>query len=267
MKVSLASDLHLEFGDLVLKNEDQADLLILSGDIFVAKHLTIPGEQGKIIKNFLTSVSSEFSHTILIMGNHEHYNGEFSKTQQIIESTLSDLGIKNIYLLEKSKVDINGFLFVGGTLWTDFNNADPVSMVQAQWKMNDFEIIKNFTTPFLPSHALKEHLDMKNYIQQVIDERRNNGINDKNIIVVGHHSPSRQSIHPKYQSEVIMNGCYSSSLDEFILSNPEIILWTHGHTHEDFDYHIGETRIVCNPRGYTGYEARANNFKLKTIEL
>jgi len=30
---------------------------------------------------------------------------------------------------------------------------------------------------------------------------------------------------------------------------------------------IGETRIVCNPRGYVLYEERADNFKLKYLEI
>jgi len=30
---------------------------------------------------------------------------------------------------------------------------------------------------------------------------------------------------------------------------------------------IGSTRIVCNPRGYDGYEDIADNFELKVIEL
>jgi hypothetical protein len=64
-----------------------------------------------------------------------------------------------------------------------------------------------------------------------------------------------------------MNGGYSSSLDFFIESHPQIKLWTHGHTHETFDYVVGETRVVCNPRGYIGYEDRADNFKLKTFEV
>ena len=64
-----------------------------------------------------------------------------------------------------------------------------------------------------------------------------------------------------------MNGGYSSSLDEFIMDHPQIKLWTHGHTHEPFDYMVGETRIVCNPRGYIGYEQRANDFKLLTVEV
>ena len=64
-----------------------------------------------------------------------------------------------------------------------------------------------------------------------------------------------------------MNGAYSSNLDEFIMDRPQIKLWTHGHTHEDFDYMIGSTRIVCNPRGYINYESRADKFKLKVVTV
>jgi hypothetical protein len=64
-----------------------------------------------------------------------------------------------------------------------------------------------------------------------------------------------------------MNGAYSSSLDEYIMDHPQIKLWTHGHTHEDFDYMLRSTRVVCNPRGYIKYEERADNFQLKTVEI
>jgi hypothetical protein len=30
---------------------------------------------------------------------------------------------------------------------------------------------------------------------------------------------------------------------------------------------LGSTRIVCNPRGYDGYEDRADNFTLKYVDL
>ena len=38
MKLAIASDLHLEFGDITLKNEG-ADVLILSGDIVIANDM------------------------------------------------------------------------------------------------------------------------------------------------------------------------------------------------------------------------------------
>ena len=103
---------------------------------------------------------------------------------------------------------------------------------------------------------------MVDYIRHVVE-----GKNDQKFVVVGHHAPSKLSTHPKYQYETLMNGGYSSSLDFFIEDHPQIKLWTHGHTHETFDYVVGETRIVCNPRGYIGYEDRADKFKLKTFEV
>ena len=63
------------------------------------------------------------------------------------------------------------------------------------------------------------------------------------------------------------NGAYSSNLDDFIINNPKIKTWIHGHTHESFDYMIGSTQIVCNPRGYINYEARAEEFSLKYLEV
>ncbi len=90
---------------------------------------------------------------------------------------------------------------------------------------------------------------------------------DQKFVVVGHHAPSKSSTHPRYADEVIMNGGYSTALDEFIMNHPQIKLWTHGHTHEDFDYMVGSTRIVCNPRGYDAYEDRADRFQLKFVEI
>jgi hypothetical protein len=64
-----------------------------------------------------------------------------------------------------------------------------------------------------------------------------------------------------------MNGGFSSDMSEFILDRPQICLWTHGHMHDPFDYVIGSTRVVCNPRGYIGYEESAADFQLKFINV
>jgi hypothetical protein len=72
---------------------------------------------------------------------------------------------------------------------------------------------------------------------------------------------------PKYANDTIMNGGYTSDLIDFIMERPQIKLWTHGHTHDPFDYMIGSTRVVCNPRGYSGYENRADYFELKYFNI
>ena len=51
-----------------------------------------------------------------------------------------------------------------------------------------------------------------------------------------------------------MNGGFHTELSEMILDHPNIKHWVHGHTHDPFDYKIGECRVVCNPRGYYPYE-------------
>jgi len=45
------------------------------------------------------------------------------------------------------------------------------------------------------------------------------------------------------------NATYVSHLDDFILEHqPQV--WIHGHLHTSMDYKIGETRVLCNARGY-----------------
>ena len=265
MKIAITSDLHREFGDIVLKNEESADVLILGGDICVAKNLTPK------IKDFFQRVSFEFPETIYIMGNHEHYNGDYAKSGERIQDMFDSLNIRNIHLLDRSTLHLGDFTFIGGTLWTDFNRRDPITLHAAETMMNDYRGVKNTddhaSWKFLPTHALKEHTDMVNYIKVVLDNRRASNNRDRNVVVVGHHAPSFQSIAEHYKHDKIMNGCFASDLSELILDYPEIALWTHGHMHDDFDYMIGTTRVVCNPRGYIGYEARANNFQVMYIDL
>jgi len=278
MKLYVTSDLHLEFGDLDLHNRDDVDLLILGGDICVARDIGRPesgsglkeSQKSLVIKQFFQQVSERFPHVIMIMGNHEHYHGDFARTQGVLQAWFDQAGLDNIHLLEKSTWQYQDYLFIGGTLWTDFNGGDPMTTSHAKFAMSDFKVTRNSGVPFykfIPEHALEDHRQMKQYIRTVIDRRREQGERSDRVIVVGHHSPSRLSTHERYQHDHYMNGCYSSNMDDFILDRPEICLWTHGHTHEDFDYRIGTTRIVCNPRGYDGYEARADNWQPKLIEL
>ena len=88
----------------------------------------------------------------------------------------------------------------------------------------------------------------RSYIEMMVK----NAPIDKKIVVVTHHSPSYLSIVPKYADNYEMNGGYHNDLSKFILDNPRISTWVHGHTHKVLDYKIGDTRIVCNPRGYEG---------------
>jgi hypothetical protein len=118
------------------------------------------------------------------------------------------------------------------------------------------------TAKFSPEKSVSEHKATLKALNEAIVTQPL-----KNWIVVGHHAPSKQSTKPQYEKDVMVNGAYSSDLSEFILDHPQIKLWTHGHTHHNFDYMIGSTRIVANPRGYINYEEQADNFQLQFIEV
>jgi len=298
MKIAVTSDVHLEFGDLDLHNEENADVLILGGDIFVAedcKNFGYVDEQimaatpnmlarGERYYNFIKRCSERFPQVILIMGNHEHYHGDYAETANVIRTLVGEFS--NVHFLDKEWRIINGVLFFGGTLWTDMNNEDEQTLHQIAYMMNDYRGVKNsarmvtYRVPdmtkeesdawtfkerpanFTPEDSVVDHKAFLKELDAVLALHP-----DLPTVVVGHHAPSKASTHPRYKSEVLMNGAYSTNLDNFILDRRQIKLWTHGHTHEDFDYMIGTTRIVCNPRGYDGYEERANNFKLKYVEV
>jgi len=269
MKIAVASDVHLEFGDLDLTNDNNAEVLILSGDILVARDMTQHDPNGVMgaeyrssrYHDFMQRCSNRFPHVIYIMGNHEHYNGDFATTETHLKNVLSYL--PNVYLLEKETRVIGNVTFIGGTLWTDMNNSDATTLYHMKSMMNDFRCVRNGTANrFLPEDAVEEYTKFTGYIQQIVE-----GKPDQKFVVCGHHSPSRLSTHKQYAHDTVMNGGYSSNMDDYIRDHPQIQLWTHGHTHHVFDYRIGSTRIVCNPRGYVGHEDRAEEFELITVEI
>jgi predicted phosphodiesterase len=305
MKIALASDIHLEFGNISLENTENADVLILSGDICVANELNerdpyeIAGITNKshLYHNFFQECASRFPHVIYVAGNHEHYHGDFAKTLPKLKSNLSYL--KNLYVLDKEMKTIGDVTFIGGTLWTDMNNCDSLTLYHVRGMMNDYRTVdnsgrtvsrkvpiykkddkgeylldekgfmikshdehRNYPSKFSPEDSVEDHVKMKEFIRFTIE-----GLFDEKFVVVGHHSPSKVSTKPQYEKDYLLNGAYSSDLSEFILDHPQIKLWTHGHTHHEFDYNIGSTRIVCNPRGYDKYEQRADDFELKFIDV
>jgi len=213
VKIALASDIHLEFADLILKNEENAEVLILSGDICTAKVFKHKPKERLMVKDFFKRCAFQFPHVVYIMGNHEHYDFDIAKTYDRLKAELADL--PNIHVLEKETWEHNGVTFVAGTLWTDMNKGDSLTMWHCGKAMNDFKVITN-------SNHMVQH--------------------KRNVYL-------------------------ASDLSEFIMDRPQIKLWTHGHMHDPSDYLVEETRVVCNPRGYVGYEQRAKEFKLRYLEI
>ena len=284
MKISLVSDVHLEFGDLDFDNDQGAEVLILGGDICVARDIAQrdpygvmgPDYRSNRYHDFFQRCHDRFPHVIYIVGNHEYYHGDFGTSLAHIKDVLSYL--PRLHVLEKESVVIDDVTFLGGTLWTDMNQEDPDTLYRIRDYMNDFRIIKDSRHPvhykdsegkrhtregrFSPEASVEEHRAMVKFVKESVDADPTG-----RYVVVGHHSPSRLSTHPQYADQTMVNGAYSSDLDQFITDHPQIRLWTHGHTHHEFDYQVGSCRVMCNPRGYHGHEEQARQWRLKTVDI
>ena len=290
MKIAIASDLHLEFGTLELDNPQGAEVLVLSGDILVASdlaqhdpHRIMGDSRSNRYHDFMERCCEKFPHVIYVMGNHEHYHGDFANTIPHIKTMFGHL--KNLHVLDKEMFVLGDVHFVGATLWTNMNNEDPLTLYHMTRMMNDFRIVKNssravnyksyndienpskptFRTregKFSPDDAVTDFKLTVEYLKLMLETNRS-----KKFVMCGHHAPSRQSTHAMYAHDQLMNGGYSSDLDQFILDQENLVLWTHGHTHHNFDYTVGQCRVVCNPRGYHGHESQAATWQLQTVEV
>lgn len=269
MKINVISDLHLEFADLELPG---GDILILSGDIMEARKLKKdmynpdmvlfeherPDRRPDRFYRFFKEECSKYREVVMVMGNHEHYGFRLQKTYAQIAEQLPD----NVTLLENQTHIIDDVVFVGCTLWTDMNQSDPLTMFHMKSSMNDYRQItqfneaKNVYHRLDPERTVADHYVSRKFIRETVEADP-----AQKYVVVTHHAPSRASTANQYANATMMNGAYSSSLEDIMLDNPQIKLWTHGHTHDLFDYMVGSTRVVCNPRGYHGYETRADLFR------
>jgi Icc-related predicted phosphoesterase len=266
MKISICSDLHLEFGDLEIQNTDNADVLILGGDILVAADFErTDSPRADRYRRFLQSCNDQFPVVFYFAGNHEGYHFDFQKVEQTICDEIKDM--PNIYWQDKSWVTIPDtdskpdVTFVAGTLWTNFRGGSKKSMDQAAWNMNDYHGVKNGPGKnFTPQDALNEFNETLEVIQFVAD-------NFKKVVVSTHHAPTMKSLRPDEHPDDIIHEWYNSDLVEFIEAHPSIVLWSHGHTHENYDYMVGSTRVLANPRGYHNHQAIADSFQLKTITI
>jgi len=306
MKIALASDVHLEFGPITLDNTEGADVLVLAGDICVAKHFAEAGPTytkhlAREYRQFFDHVCREFPQVVYIMGNHEHYSGDVAHTYNTLKYNL-DYG--NLHILEKETWTHQGHTFICGTLWTDMNQLDSLTMSYCQGAMNDFREVLNSNrmvvrnvpiyernplwtddgknggqynkdatgamirvgykskeepARWTPEDSALDHSKMLAYVDHVT---RDPG----SYIVVGHHGPSELSVAPQYKGD-LLNGAFRSKLDDFIEQRPQIRYWFHGHSHVPFNYWIGDTHVISNPRGYIGHETIADWFKLQYIEV
>jgi predicted phosphodiesterase len=243
MKILVLSDLHNEF----VPYEPPAsryDVVVLAGDIH--------SPASRAVQWGRTAFPDR--DVVFVPGNHEFYGGTLMSTLSCMQSAAIGTRIR---ALSCSEAVIRGVRFLGCTLWTDFalridtDNgpvSDPaLSITHAHRVLADFRAI-GVTEPLqqlrklTPLDTLLWHKVHHDWLDAKLKEPF-----DGPTVVVTHHGPHRNSLAAKYKNDWA-SGAFVSELPARFFETP--VLWVHGHTHSNFDYHVGKCRVVCNPRGY-----------------
>jgi len=246
MAIRLYDDLHCEFGDFIIPelDTDKDDILVLAGDIGVIES---PTSFNRVEE---WAIANRFKKIIHVNGNHELYGGSLLRAPIKLKERFKKYD--NVAVACNNEViRVDNISFICATLWTNYNSGNPVIMQMVQGALNDYKYIRtgNYGAPYLrkvnPHDLFSEFVTSKHFIFKSIEEERLAG---QIVVVVTHHGPSRGSIHQQYNGDPI-NWGYISELDlEIMDSKPNF--WFHGHVHNSFDYMVGDTRIITNPRGY-----------------
>ncbi|QDZ29581.1 metallophosphoesterase [Noviherbaspirillum sp. UKPF54] len=233
MNIQIASDLHLDLlekqfpGYRAVEPAD-ADVLVLAGDIHRS-----------------TEAIAAFADwpvpVIYVHGNHEAYHEQYAELEDKLRSACAGT---NVRYLERGEHIVGGVRFLGCCLWTDYL-LDPEhqreAMQEAEQMLRDHQVIHTERGPFTAQDALRLHRQSRAWLEQKLAERFAG-----RTVVVTHHGPHPQSIHPRYAG-VRLNAAFISDLTPLV---EQADLWIHGHVHDSFDYDVAGTRVIANPRGY-----------------
>ena len=246
MKIQIASDLHLEQWRLNLPDparhfasDESRDLLILAGDIMDSRT-----EYGlPFIRREL-----DISPVIYVPGNHEYYYASKQKVDDWWRT--SARYHTELHYLNDETVDIGGLRFYGAEWCSDFWGQPPIHFHMA---VHDFRYTWDWDT--------YAHLEEHKRITASIE-----ALAGKVDVVITHFPPTLEAIDQElYAGD--KNNPYFINDAEPLVQYVGAKLWVSGHTHSPFDYRVGQTRVIGNPRGYPGEDPRPGFSVMKTVEV
>jgi predicted phosphodiesterase len=241
MRIWVLSDLHLEQSSWRAPEDmaGKADVVLLAGDIYNPLTRSIKWIAGE------RQPGGAFHgmDVLLVPGNHEYHRKDIEEQAVAARHAAKAAGV---HLLDGHESLIGGVRFLGITLWTNYllHGDSEAAMQAAAQGINDHRLISFKGGRFTPYDAMKQHFRELHWLEDQIALRPFAGP----TVVVTHHGVSKNSVHPRW-GETPLNAAFASNLDAFVAASGAA-LWIHGHTHDSFDYMLGGTRVICNPKGY-----------------
>jgi hypothetical protein len=265
MDVAVLSDLHIDIERNAWRDPPTLDVdaLVVIGDTTNPMTSGLP---------WIAETFRDVPNIIYVAGNHDFYDGAGAERSTYYQDQMARaremaarLGI--VTLLQNDTCEIggpSGVRFIGATMWSDFSILprgmtvrDAMSQSQkgryeGGWRNyernwhNDFRAIKyggpGSRNRFTPSQMLVLHRESKEFFERVLATPFAG-----DTVAVTHMGPA-ESVEPGDHSWL-----YGWSDLQHLMHGPLAPrYWLHGHVHKSLDYTIGDTRVICNPRGYPG---------------
>ena len=240
LRLHVVSDLHVEFGNPIPAPVEDADLIVLAGDLAPYRPA--------VIRELACAWRGK--RVFYVPGNHEFYGGDIDHVRAALARQCLEVGID---LLDRASRCIRGVRFIGATLWTDFNlygvECAFAFKELAQHSMSDFHVIGHKGRTFTPEESARRHAADLRFIDRELRHAQEAG---ETAVVITHHAPTGQSVHPRFFGSNL-NPAFASDLERMIATY-QPALWIHGHMHNSVDLRLGETRVLANPGAYSPEE-------------
>lgn len=251
MKLLLHSDLHTELSPCQIEHLDIADILVLAGDIGDL-HST------ETFFAYLRRLNPALP-ILFILGNHEYFGHDFDDVVPLYQSLCTNY---QIHLLDNAGYSQSDILFLGTTLWSNFQLAGQIekSMAWAQEHTGDCRFItkkEHGVTQKLTSHDILAQFNQSYaFLQCELIKAQGHY---RKIVVVSHFVPSRELIAPVYrrnQTALMQSSYWNNDLPELF---KYVDYWCYGHSHNNINLRLGRTQFISNQRGYSQLASRADN--------
>lgn len=229
MRISIYSDLHLEFGVCFEPPRLDADLVILAGDI------------AKGVRGVQWANQAFTCDVVFVAGNHEYYAGHLDRTMQKMKGAAD----KHVHILDNQSFIYQGTRFLGSTAWTDFTLTGDLAAAsrEALVQMNDYRQIRtNNYRRLRPVDVIERNRLTYDWLAAELSRPF-----DGKTIVITHHAPLPTVIGDEHEGH--LSAAYANNWPTLVEQSD---LWMFGHTHFAIDTNILGCRLISNPRGYPG---------------
>lgn len=256
MKCRYLSDPHTDIQNVTVPPsvDDASSTIIIAGDLGQCNPITCR----TIMIDWIRELASRFKYVVFVLGNHDYWKGSVENVAERLAQELEDQNMSNVFLLDGSSVELDGVVFVGGTLWTAGDN-NPLASVLFKDMMREQQQIRcgdghnPNALPFTFERAVVEH---KRCLQALIDCTITAKAQGKPVVWVTHHGVTGESRDYEYYTTKLdilaTDNFYITELTPVIQAcKPDYIV--HGHTHQTKQYTVdcGDaiTHVLINARG------------------